>query len=243
MKQNVAILVIGIILIFVSLFLFTKPAIWSIWDFSNTGEIGDTIGGITAPIINLIGAFLVYVSFKAQVSANKIQTDALSDEKERNKNNNLFEKHLSLFDNIQSRLNGLEFVVEIREKNNPDGSITTPIFITYKGINALNEYVLRIEDIGRKYDLYYNQSYNTYGMYISFQFMLSAILDLLCRIENNVTNIHDIEYLQNTIKIFYEIFLNDFGERIIRVYKDSSNDELKKTKYQIDQKLIQNTPY
>ncbi len=35
------------------------------------GTIGDTIGGITGPIINLVGAYLVYVAFKAQIDANK----------------------------------------------------------------------------------------------------------------------------------------------------------------------------
>lgn len=37
-----------------------------------TGPIGDTIGGLTAPIIGLIGSLLVYYSFKAQLRANKI---------------------------------------------------------------------------------------------------------------------------------------------------------------------------
>lgn len=42
-----------------------------ILDYSNHGTIGDVIGGITGPIINLIGAYLVYVAFKAQIDANK----------------------------------------------------------------------------------------------------------------------------------------------------------------------------
>lgn len=39
---------------------------------TDTGAIGDTIGGITAPFINLLAAFLVWISFKEQVKANKI---------------------------------------------------------------------------------------------------------------------------------------------------------------------------
>lgn len=39
--------------------------------FSDTGQIGDTIGGITAPFVGLLGALLVYKSFKAQIEANK----------------------------------------------------------------------------------------------------------------------------------------------------------------------------
>lgn len=40
-------------------------------DFRGMGEIGDTIGGITAPFIGIIAAILVYISFRAQIKANK----------------------------------------------------------------------------------------------------------------------------------------------------------------------------
>jgi hypothetical protein len=66
-KQNKRLLILGIILIFTSLYIFTRPALFASFDFSESGQIGDTIGGITAPIINLIGAYLVYISFQAPV--------------------------------------------------------------------------------------------------------------------------------------------------------------------------------
>lgn len=43
--------------------------------FTGMGEIGDVIGGITAPFVNLLAAYLVYKSFTAQISANKQQRD------------------------------------------------------------------------------------------------------------------------------------------------------------------------
>ncbi|NII83115.1 hypothetical protein [Pedobacter sp. SG908] len=49
MRRNFWYLAAGVALLFVSLFLFTRKAWWSSWDFSATGQIGDTIGGITAP--------------------------------------------------------------------------------------------------------------------------------------------------------------------------------------------------
>ena len=42
------------------------------YDFRETGQIGDTIGGITAPVVGLVSAILVYLSFTAQIRANKI---------------------------------------------------------------------------------------------------------------------------------------------------------------------------
>jgi len=229
MRQNILILTIGIILIFLSLFLFTRPVIFDSWDFSDTGQIGDTIGGVTAPIINLIGAFLVYISFKAQIDANKIQKNALDDEKIKNKTNRIFEKHLALFDDIKNQLKGLEFIVTIR--TNPK---TSPTFIVYKGINALNEYVLKIED---KKNPSISDSYSISGQFLDIHFMFSAILDLLDRIDMNVKDSHDKKYLESIVKRFYCIFLNDFGDRIINSCSEKGIEELIITKQRIDEKL------
>jgi hypothetical protein len=82
-KQNrsLILLVIGtLIIILFSLYLFTKPAIWNFWDLSDKGQIGDTIGGIASPIIALLGAVLVFLSFNEQIEANRIQRKALSGE-------------------------------------------------------------------------------------------------------------------------------------------------------------------
>lgn len=51
--------------------ILTRNAFWYGFDFSQTGQIGDTIGGITAPLVNLVGAVLVYFALQAQVDANK----------------------------------------------------------------------------------------------------------------------------------------------------------------------------
>ncbi|QXP72552.1 hypothetical protein H0I31_02285 [Tenacibaculum sp. AHE15PA] len=56
---------------FTSTYVFTRPFILKNFNFSETGQIGDAIGGITASIINLIGAVLVYISFKEQIKANE----------------------------------------------------------------------------------------------------------------------------------------------------------------------------
>ncbi|MBK9555161.1 MAG: hypothetical protein IPO47_04870 [Bacteroidetes bacterium] len=42
-------------------------------DFSNTGEIGDTIGGIMTPFIAIIGAFVTFIAFWVQYEANRSQ--------------------------------------------------------------------------------------------------------------------------------------------------------------------------
>lgn len=70
-QQKIAIicLFVSIIWILIGPFLLVNG---SVIDFTNTGQIGDTIGGITAPIIGLTSAILIYLSFTAQIKANEI---------------------------------------------------------------------------------------------------------------------------------------------------------------------------
>lgn len=79
-KHSTKILFFGLILIIVSPLFLTLPAISKYLDFSKTGQIGDTIGGITSPIINFLGAVLVYISFKSQQRANEQQWKAIKHE-------------------------------------------------------------------------------------------------------------------------------------------------------------------
>lgn len=46
-------------------------------DFTNTGQIGDTIGGAMGPFIAMAGVFLTFVAFLMQVRANEIQREQL----------------------------------------------------------------------------------------------------------------------------------------------------------------------
>lgn len=44
-------------------------------DFTETGQIGDTIGGLMGPFIAMAGVFLTFVAFLMQVRANEIQRE------------------------------------------------------------------------------------------------------------------------------------------------------------------------
>lgn len=49
--------------------------VWWVWHTRNPNEagvLGDTVGGLVGPFINLLAAYLVYISFKAQVKANRL---------------------------------------------------------------------------------------------------------------------------------------------------------------------------
>ena len=142
---------VAILLSFLSLYIITRPAILNEFDFSNTGSIGDTIGGITAPIINLIGALLVYITFKEQFNANKIQLDLLNLEIENQKNDRNFHIILKLFDELKN---------DFRNLNNAN----------YKGTSAINAFVNKFDDTwtDEKFWIHLGQP-----IYSEFKFILS----------------------------------------------------------------------
>ena len=53
--------------------LFTSDAICDRLNFTETGNVGDTIGGITAPFIGMLNVFLLFITLRAQLDFNKRQ--------------------------------------------------------------------------------------------------------------------------------------------------------------------------
>lgn len=68
------IILIGCILIIIAPSILTLPwrdeVLGLNTNFKSTGQIGDTIGGITAPIIGLVSIWLLYITFKEQQKFN-----------------------------------------------------------------------------------------------------------------------------------------------------------------------------
>lgn len=108
------ILIFGIITVLISPWLFTRAL--GIISFSiETGAIGDTIGGITAPIVNLIGAILVYFALKAQITANSIiqdQIDFQEDKESITQENSQIHK---LYNHLETNIKDYKFT----QFNNP----------------------------------------------------------------------------------------------------------------------------
>lgn len=78
-------------------------------DFSSTGEIGDTIGGIMGPFVAIAAAGLTFIAFWVQYKANIQQRHDIAIERFES---NMFEMiHIQ-----QEKINGL--VIEYRNQNN-----------------------------------------------------------------------------------------------------------------------------
>lgn len=72
--------VIAMVLVLIMPVVLTCHSLCSCFDFSGTGQIGDTIGGVTAPIIGLISVYLLVRTLNEQLTFNKLQATLQKDE-------------------------------------------------------------------------------------------------------------------------------------------------------------------
>lgn len=89
--------------------LFTQDA-WLDVSFLNTGNIGDTIGGITAPFVGIISIILLYITFQEQIKINKKQS-----------NDNDFTKILGIQNQILDLHNAFRFRYDTDQVNEGKG--------------------------------------------------------------------------------------------------------------------------
>src|SRR5688572_22802037 len=99
-------LIVGIILILIAPFFLTREGIIS---FQETGQIGDTIGGVTAPITGLIGAILVFFALKAQIDANKLIHDQFEYQRQEESYRKLYMYISSQVDLIRTDINEFSY--------------------------------------------------------------------------------------------------------------------------------------
>lgn len=107
---SIAFLAVCTVILFMPLLLTQCSCV----DFTETGQVGDTIGGTTAPFVAMIAAYLTFVAFWVQFRANQNQRDDIALERF---NTNFF----NLLNIHEEITNSLEF--EYRLDNNEVNSI------------------------------------------------------------------------------------------------------------------------
>lgn len=135
-KYPWVILAISFLCVVFAPWLFSHNAICESLSFSDTtGAVGDTIGGITAPIVGLFSIFLLVQTLIEQQKSNKAQLRLIRDEKFENTLFNLLSEQREICNNIRSRFDSLS-------KTDATKKIDTVIY----GISffSMAEYELRI---------------------------------------------------------------------------------------------------
>lgn len=138
------IIILLIVIILFIPYLFTR-SVFSDFNFSETGQIGDTLGGITSPFINGLSAILVFIAFKEQKRSNDILVSEINSQKIKDENEYIKIKNLILYDmefRIKPSLNYLiseipKSIEEIENKN----------ITYYKDYVDLNDFVFKSNNI------------------------------------------------------------------------------------------------
>lgn len=209
-KRIDILLLLGVIFTILSPWIFTRSL--GIINLQDTGEIGSTIGGITAPITSLIGAFLIYYALVAQRQANKIQSE-----------NNTIQTLLTLILDLEKKCADLVF---IDEKINQR-----------KGIAAFNSMssILYFREIspymGEKTDKFKNDLMTVinFGNYYNVITNAALIFDF---IESSEIDISNKLILQKRFEQIYTIYLNKSLQRLDEYYtEDKQNGKIEYDKY------------
>jgi hypothetical protein len=203
---------IGVILILIAaVFFITRTALSDeICLDSSTGVIGDTIGGITSPIIGLIGAILVYLSFQEQIKANAIQIGISREQSDLRDKERNFDVNMDLFKQIKEDYQKISYANHFGE---------TALRVYYKNIKNLEV---------RDYDDNLNMLLNL-SVFSEYVFVMNEVYLLSYRLhKSKIKDEEDDESDENEqlillILTFYSMYLKSTTEVILTATENNEN--------------------
>lgn len=108
----------GLLGIFIIPCLFTQDWFTRFASYNNSGQIGDTIGGTTAPFIGLLSAVLVYRALQAQIKANEIIQKQIEEQKTESAERQKHESFMKMYEAYVRVLGDGKKVISVVNKNN-----------------------------------------------------------------------------------------------------------------------------
>ena len=202
-NRRITIWVLGTIFVAsASVIFFTIPLTKNLFSPSVTGPIGDTIGGLTAPIINLFTSILLLLTLREQQRSNRI---ILSDRE---------------FDRINSLINEFkESIEEIEFSYNIDGNN-----ILKKGNSAIEEFI-------NQYDNNEIINSNQYLDFIKQHTIAVAYIYLILkRLESNTLDINDRILIYRKF-LMYHIHIEASTNSLNSCMEKNNDDDIIKSNY------------
>ena len=203
----------------------------SIVDFSSTGQIGDTIGGITAPIVNLLGALLVFFALKAQVDANSlIQAQIESQRQDELKKKNL-QYFLEQFKTIREDINDFTYF-----KSEPGRHIT------HKGSDAFTHV---LQDARRLNINSHKSIFQDSPKLFELQMLLVSIQNLILQLEKSDLEPDDKTFYRSLISYQYVSKINGafqahekFRRTIVEQKQYSNSEAIPEELFAINEQIV-----
>ncbi|MBL1219935.1 hypothetical protein JET18_03745 [Chryseobacterium sp. L7] len=242
----------GLIILFsfCSPYLFTQFS--SNIDFNDTGQIGDTLGGIINPFIALSGVILTFLAFYMQIKANQIQITQFNSTIEKEKESRIFNDKYNSYNHISLLITDIEYILDDINKKiekieeyirlESDDDLTTHTLFRTPSIQYSKVLELDRLEIYKGFNFFiginsrdsliiYNKLYNILNFLPDF---FKSIYD---NYENHSRNILEIK---NTIRNDLNNLLDEASQIINNSYTDpNSSNYLKKPEVIICNKLIE----
>ena len=222
-------------------FVFTQCG--SLVDFTETGQIGDTIGGTMSPIVAIAGVFMTFIAFLMQINANRIQSEQLR----KTFNLRLLENRIESRNALQ--LMSVDINVMIKEIDITCESIDT--FCTYTENNPTGEipfYFTPKLSRSRYNSINRNLVYDAFSFMVSNDFLddfrtTYSLMDLYSEgIDSLYSAIYkpytdDIMKIKNKIPIAFEELCNAMNE-LHKTLNDGRYSSLYDTNFNQYQRIL-----
>lgn len=186
MNRQVVIGIVGFALILILFILiFTRQSVVAHMQLKGVNEVGDAINGLTAPIIGIAGAILVFISFREQVKANRIQFQTLNEQRD-------LELMYRFYEELKDDLRRMQSEYG-KKHSQPD--------ILDSLVNYVN---------GDKVD---QSPYPDFSLYIFFIFNQFIFISKRIKRKNSLSN-EEIVYLIEKVKYLYDLYFKQYHKTV-----------------------------
>lgn len=227
-RRVIYIMIAGAIILIAMPILVTQLNWFLDFSKTETGVIGDTIGGITSPVIGVISALLIYFSFRAQVNANRIIQKQITEQKKDENEKKDHNYQMEIYNHLKELIDNFEFITFQASANSGErfGISSSKLF----GPTAILEYIKRLIQVckdkkGMVIDVNYFHSYGYLEMneknYISFLNVIALFTFLIDRIEKSLEDDFDVLLIVTLTKLQFYNRIWSFVENEIN---ESIND-------------------
>lgn len=195
-RNAIIIGLVGIIFLFGFTIIATQYNLW--FDFNNTGQIGDTIGGLTAPTIGIFSALLIYLSFRAQIQANYIVQSQIEKQEKTETGKKQIEFIVILLNQVREEINEFEHTQTV-------GLGANKQFVKRRGAEAIAYLLGEMSFIGtNNEDVLKNINYQRYkGLVTIFEDLVRVVFTSEIKKADKTYFLSQLKYLFN-----FKLYLN-----------------------------------
>lgn len=191
---------VGMIFLFGFTIFATQFHIW--FDFTNTGQIGDTIGGLTTPIIGIFSALLIYFSFRAQIKANYIVQSQIDRQRLEETEKREYNYQMEICNHVKEMINNYDKIY----KRFNDSDLKGPIALS----------IILKSLINKKENDFVDEN------------LLKSLYKILYPIDSVIKSFKNAEFNNLDIRLPIEIICFIFEAHIVGEIRDHISDALSK---------------